>query len=117
MPQHEKLDYVEFPAKHLIATKDFFSKVFAWTFTDYGEEYCAFTNQGLNGGFFHADSCSRTDNGAALLIFYSRELEKTLAKISESGGTIVKEIYSFPGGRRFHFCEPSGNEFAVWSDK
>lgn len=63
-----------------------------------------------------ADSCSNTANGAALLVFYSKHLEATLAKVSKADGSIVKPIFSFPGGRRFHFTEPSGNEFAVWSD-
>lgn len=114
---HEKLQYVEFPANNLAATKAFFSSVFGWTFQDYGEEYVAFDHQGLEGGFYFADMASQTQNGSALLVFYSVELENTLAKIQNAGGVVCKDIFSFPGGRRFHFQEPSGNEFAVWSDK
>ncbi len=116
MNQHEKMNYVEFPAKNLAATKAFFEAVFGWSFTDYGPEYTAFENQGLDGGFFQADLASSTEKGAALIVFYSAQLEATLAKVEKAGGSILKPIYSFPGGRRFHFTEPSGNEFAVWGE-
>jgi len=116
MNHHEKMNYVEFPAKDLAATKAFFESVFSWSFTDYGPDYTAFENQGLDGGFFQADLASSTDNGAALIVFYSDQLEATLAKVEKAGGSIIKPIYSFPGGRRFHFTEPSGNEFAVWGE-
>ncbi len=116
MNEHEKLNYVEFPSRNLLETKDFFVKVFNWSFVDYGPGYSAFSTQGLDGGFFQSDLYSSTDNGAALLVFYSTNIEGTLAKVSGAGGKIVKPIFPFPGGRRFHFTEPSGNEFAVWSD-
>ena len=116
MHEHEKLNYVEFASADLAATKAFFEAVFQWSFVDYGPEYTAFSGQGLDGGFFKADMHSSTANGAALLVFYSNDLEATLAKVAQAGGTIVEPIFSFPGGRRFHFTEPSGNEFAVWSD-
>lgn len=116
MNEHEKLNYVEFPSSDLQSTKAFFKKAFNWSFVDYGPEYTAFSGQGLDGGFFRANLHSSTDNGAALLVFYSDNLEGTLAKVTEAGGKIIKPIFSFPGGRRFHFTEPSGNEFAVWSE-
>ena len=116
MNQHETLNYVEFAAKDLNATKAFFSAVFGWDFTDYGPEYTAFANQGLDGGFYQADACSRTANGAALLVFYSEYLEATYNKVVDHGGEVIKPIFEFPGGFRFHFIEPSGNEFAVWSE-
>lgn len=116
MSEHEKLNYVEFPAFDLPSTKAFFQKAFGWTFVDYGAEYTAFSDQGLDGGFFKADLRSTTENGGALLVFFSNNLESTLAKVVEAGGEVVKPIFHFPGGRRFHFIEPSGNEFAVWSD-
>lgn len=116
MNEHEKINYVEFPAKELEATKAFFTEVFAWEFVDYGPDYTAFSDEGLDGGFFRAELSSSAQNGAALIVFYSKELEKTQSKIEQAGGTILQEIYEFPGGRRFHFAEPSGNEFAVWSD-
>ncbi|WNO07658.1 VOC family protein [Teredinibacter sp. KSP-S5-2] len=117
MNEHEKLNYVEYPSRDLTATKTFFQSAFNWQFVNYGPEYTAFSNQGLDGGFYLADMKSRTENGAALLVFYSQDLEATLEKVKASGGEIVKSIFSFPGGRRFHFSEPSGNEFAVWSDQ
>ena len=116
MNQHEKINYVEFPAKDLAGTKTFFQSVFGWSFVDYGPEYTAFENQGLDGGFFQSDLASSPQNGSALIVFYSNQLEATLAKVEKAGGSIVRPIYSFPGGRRFHFTEPSGNEFAVWSE-
>ncbi|GAA5522764.1 VOC family protein [Aliifodinibius salicampi] len=117
MSKHESINYVEFPSNNLSATKEFFKKVFGWSFEDYGPEYTAFADAGLEGGFFKADQKSSTENGAALIIFYSNDLEATQAKIQEAGGKIIKPIFSFPGGRRFHFTEPSGNELAVWSDQ
>ena len=116
MNQHEKINYVEFPAKDLAATKAFFESAFGWYFTDYGPEYTAFENQGLDGGFFQSDLASSTEKGAALIVFYSNQLEATLVKVEKAGGSIIRPIYSFPGGRRFHFTEPSGNEFAVWGE-
>ena len=119
MNHHEKINYVEFAAKDLPATKAFFQTAFNWTFADYGSEYIAFSNEGLDGGFFKVSSlevASTTDKGGALLIFYSKQLEATLAKVEKAGGKVNKPIFPFPGGRRFHFVEPSGNEFAVWSD-
>ena len=117
MSEHEKLDYVEYPAVDLEATQAFFSEVFGWDFEQFGPDYCAFAKQGLDGGFYRSQLYSSTRNGSALLVFYSADLEATLTKIERAGGRIEKPIFPFPGGRRFHFCEPSGNEFAVWSDK
>ena len=116
MNLHEKINYVELPAKDLEATKAFFQAVFGWSFVDYGPEYTSFSNQGLDGGFFKSDLASSSQSGAALVIFYSNQLEATLAKVEKAGGSIIRPIFSFPGGRRFHFTEPSGNEFAVWSE-
>lgn len=116
MNLHEKINYVEFPAKDLEGTKNFFQSAFGWTFVDYGPEYTAFSDQGLDGGFFQSELASSTQKGAALIVLYSDQLEDTLAKVEKAGGSIIKPIYSFPGGRRFHFTEPSGNEFAVWSE-
>lgn len=116
MNKHEKLNYVEFSANDLAATKAFFSAVFQWDFVDYGPDYTAFSNQGLDGGFFKADVSSQSQTGGALLVFYSADLQSTYDKVVAQGGTIQREIFDFPGGCRFHFLEPSGNEFAVWSE-
>lgn len=116
MNEHEKINYIEFPARDLQSTKKFFREAFDWSFEDFGPEYTSFSNQGIDGGFYKADLNSSTNNGAALVVFYSKDLEATQKKIETANGVIVKPIFSFPGGRRFHFTEPSGNEFAVWSD-
>jgi predicted enzyme related to lactoylglutathione lyase len=116
MNVHEKINYVEFPAKDLEATKAFFTAAFGWTFEDFGPDYTAFSDEGLDGGFFKSDLTAKTENGRALIVFYSAELEQTQAKVEQAGGVIKKPIFSFPGGRRFHFSDPSGNEYAVWSD-
>lgn len=116
MLEHEKINYVEFPATNLAAAKQFFSTVFGWTFVDYGPEYTAFANAGLDGGFFKSEQVVSTQSGSALIVFYSRQLEQTRQKIESAGGSIIKPIFSFPGGRRFHFADPNGNEYAVWSD-
>lgn len=117
MNNHEKLNYVEFPARDLSASKRFFSSVFGWDFVDYGPDYAAFTGQGLDGGFFQSDQASHTDSGGALLVFYSSNIGQTLAKVQQHGGQINRPIFDFPGGCRFHFIDPSGNEFAVWSEQ
>ncbi|NOX77244.1 MAG: VOC family protein [Gammaproteobacteria bacterium] len=116
MNKHEKINYVEFPAKDIGVVKHFFSAVFGWDFVDYGPEYAAFSNEGLDGGFFKSESTATIEKGSALIVFYSRELGATQSKIEAAGGSIVKPVFSFPGGRRFHFCDPNGNEYAVWSD-
>ncbi|MGL1933056.1 MAG: VOC family protein [Desulfotalea sp.] len=116
MKAHEKLNYVEFPAKDLQQTKEFFEKAFAWKFAEFGPEYIAFSNEGLDGGFFKADLSSTTEKGGALLVFFSSDIKSTLSKVEQAGGEISKPIFPFPGGCRFHFVEPSGNEFAVWAE-
>ena len=117
MSNHHKINYVEIPSKDLESTKSFFVKAFGWSFTDYGPDYTAITDGGLDGGFFRAETVAQTSNGSALVVLYSEELERTEQDVQDSGASIVKPIFSFPGGRRFHFTEPSGSEFAVWSDK
>ena len=99
------------------ATKVFFTEVFGWSFEDFGSDYTAFSNEGLDGGFYKSQLSSSTETGSALIIFYSQELEITEAKIINAGGKIVRPTFSFPGGRRFHFTDPSGNELAVWSER
>ena len=116
MNEHGKINYVEFPAKDIETAKTFFAKVFGWSFTDYGPDYTAFSNQGIDGGFFKSDLTASSKNGGALIVFYSENLEQTQAKIESAGGSIVKPVFKFPGGRRFHFSDPNGNEYAVWSD-
>lgn len=117
MNQHEKINYVEFPANDFDATKTFFKAVFDWSFTDYGPDYIAFSGAGLDGGFYRSELSVSTEKGSALIVFFSNNLEQTQAKIETAGGDIIQLIFDFPGGRRFHFSDPSGNEFAVWSEE
>ena len=116
MNKHEKINYVELPAKNIETVKAFFTEVFGWSFTDHGSEYTAFSDEGLDGGFFKSGLTVTAEGGSALIVFYSQALEKTKSKIELAGGLIVKPIFQFPGGRRFHFADPNGNEYAVWSD-
>jgi len=107
------IDYIEFKAADLQAIKKFYTAAFGWKFTDYGPTYTAFTESGLKGGFEKSDE--KINNGA-LVILYHNKLEDLLTKVRNAGGTISKEIFDFPGGRRFHFMDPGGNELAVWSE-
>lgn len=115
MSANQKINYVEFPAADLAATKAFFTAALGWSFTDYGSDYTAFDEQGISGGFYQSELKSQYEQGGALIVIYSNSLELMQVKIEAAGGKIVKPIFSFPGGRRFHFTEPSGNELAVWS--
>jgi len=108
------INYVEFKTNDLEKIKKFYSESFEWTFTDYGPTYAAFSESGLEGGFEKTEN--KIVNGA-LIVLYHENLEKTKDRIIKYGGKISKDIFSFPGGRRFHFIDPTGNELAVWSDK
>ena len=116
MTKNNKINYIEIPAKNIAATKTFFSEVFGWSFVDYGPDYSSFAAQGTDGGFFKSDLVVSTKNGSPLIVLYSNSLEATQNKIEKADGKIIKAIFSFPGGRRFHFSDPNGNEFAVWSE-
>lgn len=109
---HHKISYIEMAANDLAAVKKFYSDAFGWTFTDYGSEYTAFTDGSLDGGFAKGPAAA----GGPLVILYSEDLEKTEVAIQDAGGRIEKPIFDFPGGRRFHFSDPAGNQLAVWSD-
>ena len=108
------INYVEFKAKDLGQIKEFYSSSFGWVFTDYGQKYVAFSESGLEGGFEKSEE--EIINGA-LIVLYHKNLDLIKNKIIESRGIISQDIFSFPGGRRFHFIDPSGNELAVWSDQ
>ena len=117
MSNQNKITYVELPARDIPATKAFFTSVFGWAFIDYGPDYATFTGAGLDGGFFKSDLNASTDTGSALVVIYREDLEYSLETVKKEGGSIIKPIFDFPGGRRFHFGDPNGNELAVWSDK
>ncbi|MBX9906528.1 VOC family protein [Patescibacteria group bacterium] len=109
---HEQIQYIEFLSPNLVAIKEFYTKAFGWKFTDYGTEYTAFEGDCVDGGF----ALGEVVKGSVLVILYSNNLEETKAKVEAAAGNITKDIFSFPGGRRFHFADPDGNELAVWSD-
>ena len=117
---HESLpntiDYVEIPTRNLTETKRFFSGLFGWSFEDYGPDYSSFDDGRMVGGFFTADKTAGVDSGGVLVVFYHPDLAKILTEVKRLGGEITREIFEFPGERRFHFREPGGGEFAVWSE-
>lgn len=117
MQTDQKIDYLELPAEDLKAVQAFYEKAFDWKFTSYGDEYIAFNDGTIDGGFYKSNLSSTTEHGSALIVFYAIDLEATREKVKTSGGTVIKEIFSFPGGRRFQFHDPNGNELGVWSDK
>ena len=117
MPSDQKIDYVEFPADDMDSVESFYSSTFGWSFTDYGPEYRSFSDGKLDGGFRKSNLKSSTENGSALVVLYAEDREATRDKVVANGGSICCDIFSFPGGRRFQFLDPHGNELAVWSDK
>lgn len=117
MPQSDhdrQVDYIEFGATDIGRTKQFYQQVFGWRFEDYGPDYTSFQDGRLSGGFT-TDAPARAAN--PLVVIYADQLEAVAAKVEQAGGKIIKPAYSFPGGRRFHFSDPNGNELAVWSDR
>ena len=108
-----KIDYIELPGKDLVKTKAFFEQVFGWKFTDYGPDYTSFEDGRLAGGFSKERQVA---SGGPLIVIYGHDLEGTERKVRDAGGQISRETFSFPGGRRFHFTDPNGNELAVWSE-
>ena len=113
MHEHHGIDYIEFTVRDLAAAKRFYAAAFGWAFNDYGPEYAGIRgNDGEVGGLHQTGEQRR---GGPLVILYSDDLEASLAAVQSAGGTVVKAPFSFPGGRRFHFADPSGNELGVWS--
>jgi uncharacterized protein len=112
MNRDRTIDYIEFPATNLTVTKIFYEKVFGWEFEDYGPEYTSFKDGRLAGGFKKGQP-SRT---GALIVIYVADLPDAEQRVKAAGGKITTETFSFPGGSRFHFTDPNGNELAVWHE-
>ncbi|MGH7575891.1 MAG: VOC family protein [Longimicrobiales bacterium] len=112
---HHAIDYVVLAVADLAQSKRFYQAASDWTFNDYGREYAGIQKQG--GG--EAGGLRPAPEGAtgSLVILYSDDLDATLARVREAGGRITKQPFDVPGGRRFHFEDPSGNELAVWSER
>ena len=113
--QDRSINYIEFPMVDVEATKSFYSSVFGWEFQDWGPTYVSFSGAGIDGGFNGEDDADITNPGV-LVVLYAQDLEAVLADVQSAGAEILKPIYSFPGGRRFHFKDPNGNELAIWSE-
>lgn len=111
MPGDKKLDYLELYGPDFRAMKAFYGAAFGWSFVDYGADYVGFAEAGLDGGF------QKGEKGPPLPILYAEDIEASVAAVERAGGTITRPIFAFPGGRRFHFRDPAGNELAVWSDR
>ena len=107
------IDYVEFQAMDLTATQRFYSQVFGWEFEDYGPDYTSFKDGRIAGGFSRG---TPTPGAGPLIVIFVDDLGATEKQVRAAGGRISKEIFSFPGGSRFHFVDPSGNELAAWSE-
>ncbi len=109
-----RMDYIEFPATDIAATKTFYGQVFGWNFKDWGPDYVSFHDGRLGGGFTREAKVAQ--GGGTLVVLYASDLEDTYRKVKAAGGSITRETFEFPGGRRFHFADPNGNELAVWSE-
>jgi uncharacterized protein len=113
--EHDRrIDYIELPATNVAETKRFYIDAFGWKFTDYGPDYTSFADGRLTGGFHKVEAVRAGD---VLVVIFAVDLAAAEARVRKAGGAIVKPVFSFPGGRRFHFTDPSGNELAAWSDR
>jgi predicted enzyme related to lactoylglutathione lyase len=117
MDKESAISYIEIPSSDLAGTKAFFGAMFGWEFLDYGPDYSSFNDSRLDGGFFKSDQVVSVAAGSPLIVFFRPDLERAVTDVETAGGKIVKPIFSFPGGHRFHFADPSGNEYAIWSDQ
>jgi predicted enzyme related to lactoylglutathione lyase len=111
---HHAIDYIEIAVTDIDAAKAFYTSAFGWSLVDYGPDYAGIQGDGKEAGGLRLDSEVRP--GGPLVILYSEDLEGSVEAVTAAGGTILKPIYGFPGGRRFHFADPAGNELAVWSE-
>ncbi len=113
MNVEHRIDYIEIPVTDPARARDFLTALFGWTFEEWGADYISFNDGRLDGGLRGAPEPA-PGNGV-LVVFYSKNLERDVERVKELGATISREIFSFPGGRRFHFVDPVGTEFAIWS--
>ena len=110
-----RLDYVEFATRDIVAAKNFYGAVFGWTFIDYGPDYTSFSDGRLSGGFRSVPAMPAKTN--PLMVIFAVNLERAEAAVLAAGGKVIVATHDFPGGRRFHFTDPTGLELAVWSDR
>lgn len=107
------INYIELPMVNNAETKKFYEKVFEWEFTDWGPNYISFSGANIDGGF---NEDAQVSSPGVLVVLYAMDLNGKLESVTKAGGEISKPVYEFPGGRRFHFRDPNGNELAVWSE-
>jgi predicted enzyme related to lactoylglutathione lyase len=112
----DQINYLELPSLDLQASKDFFTMLFGWRFEDYGPDYIAFFDAGIAGGFYRSSIVATPEQGGTLVVLKSANLAQSLAEVTAAGASIVKPIFSFPGGQRFEFLEPGGNQLAIWAE-
>ena len=115
MNAHHSFNYIELPSTDNVAMKAFYGQAFEWTFQDWGDTYVAIHGAGVEGGFDQESGVRKPSNQGALVILYSDDLEASQASVEGAGGTVTMPTYAFPGGSRFHFTDPSGNELAIWT--
>ena len=113
MSAENRIDYVEIPVTDLNRAREFFSALFGWTFQEWGDDYMSFSDGRLEGGFRRSPEAA--PKTGVLVVFYSTDLDRDVRRVQELGATISEPIFSFPGGRRFHFVDPVGTEFAIWA--
>lgn len=114
MSVEKRIDYVEIPVTDLEKTREFFVALYGWEFTEYGPDYFSFDDGRLTGGIRRSEEPAPASG--VLIVFFSEDLERDYERVKELGATISQEIFAFPGGRRFHFTDPAGTEFAIWSN-
>jgi len=113
--EHDRrIDYIELPATDIARTRRFYEEVFGWAFEDYGPGYTSFRDGRMTGGFRKEATVTP---GGPLVVIYATDLAAMERKVTAAGGRIVRPIFEFPGGKRFHFADPSDNELAVWSER
>ena len=110
--EDRRIDYIEFTVADISRSKDFYGKAFGWTFTDYGPNYCEFSDGHMKGGF----EVGTVSPGGPLVVLYGSDLANIRDAVVAAGGTISKPVFEFPGGHRFHFTDPDGHELAVWTE-
>jgi len=116
-PRDNTINYLEIPVKDITASKNFFSNLFGWKFVDYGPDYTCFLDAGIDGGFYKSDNDGFRSEQCPLVVFYHYDIYKIKDKVLSLSGVITKDIFTFPGGRRFHFTDISNNEYAIWTDQ
>jgi predicted enzyme related to lactoylglutathione lyase len=112
-PRDRSINYIELNVADMARAKKFYGDAFGWTFTDYGPDYCEFSDGHMKGGF--DATLPVAPSGGPLVVLYGHDLVDLEQRITTAGGKVVRPIFEFPGGRRFHFCDPDGYQLAVWS--